>query len=268
MLALKVPGRRTGLIYLWAIALGPMLLFAAGVFLLLMGFWRDAESVSAIGAIGIVASLILPRMQGEFEIGAGGIKGALEGEIFREVIKKARESGVGAEQAIELAAGAAGQPGPTSPTSPDPSAASRSRLVNTLVNEFIGESVRLGRETTAIVERVAGEKGWDVRPGWRRIGPGGVPFVFDFTIGTDRGLIFVETVNFRERQALYDKVAAVSAALPDQNFRRAFLVIPNTKATAAYVPENLSIVPVGDLERKLRKIAEENQAGPGGEPNA
>ena len=45
-------------------------------------------------------------MQGAFEIGLAGIKGDLENEVYREVIEKARESGLGAERAIELAADA------------------------------------------------------------------------------------------------------------------------------------------------------------------
>lgn len=52
------------------IELGPVLLLAAGVVLLVMGFWRHVDSVAAIGAIGIVASLVLPPMQGAFEIGS------------------------------------------------------------------------------------------------------------------------------------------------------------------------------------------------------
>jgi uncharacterized membrane protein len=52
------------------IELGPVLLLAAGVVLLVMGFWRRVDSVAAIGAIGIVASLVLPPMQGAFEIGS------------------------------------------------------------------------------------------------------------------------------------------------------------------------------------------------------
>jgi hypothetical protein len=39
-----------------------------------MGFWRHVDSVARIGAIGIIASLALPPMQGAFEIGPG-IKG-------------------------------------------------------------------------------------------------------------------------------------------------------------------------------------------------
>jgi hypothetical protein len=99
---LKLPGARTGFAYLWAIALGPVLLLATGVALLVMGFIRHVDSVAAIGAVALVASLLLPRMQGAFKIGPGGIEGDLENEFFREVIRQARESGQDAESALEL----------------------------------------------------------------------------------------------------------------------------------------------------------------------
>jgi hypothetical protein len=67
---------------------------------------------------------------------------------------------------------------------------------------------------------------------------------------------------------LSDKIAAISAALRDQRFRAAFVVIPNSQPAAAYVPEKLQIVPVADLGRPLREITDETPAGPGGEPNA
>lgn len=263
MAGLKLPGAQTGLVYVWAIVLGPILLLAAGVVLLVMGFWRDVESVAAIGAIGIVASLLLPRMKGAFEIGASGIKGDLESDIYRGVIQQARDRGVDAEQAIELAAGATGPPAATDVTSgevrggwresSDPLAATRARVVATLADQFVGESVRLERDCAVIVDRVAAEKGWDARPQVRRVGEGSSSYVFDFVITTGSDPIFIETANFREWQALSDKVAAVSAALRNQKSLAAFLVIPNTRAVT-YVPENLDIVPIGDLERRLREI--------------
>jgi hypothetical protein len=58
----------------------------AGVPLLVMGFVRHVDSVAAIDAIGIVASLLVPRMQGAFKIGPGGIEGDLEKDVYRGVI--------------------------------------------------------------------------------------------------------------------------------------------------------------------------------------
>jgi hypothetical protein len=54
--------------------------------LLVMGFVRHVDSVAAIDAIGIVASLLVPRMQGAFKIGPGGIEGDLEKDVYRGVI--------------------------------------------------------------------------------------------------------------------------------------------------------------------------------------
>jgi hypothetical protein len=45
----KLPGARTGFAYIWAIALGPMFLFVAGVALLILGFSLDVDSVALIG---------------------------------------------------------------------------------------------------------------------------------------------------------------------------------------------------------------------------
>jgi hypothetical protein len=279
---LRLPGARTGLVLVWAIVLSPMLLLAAGVALLVIGLWRDVDSVAAIGAIGIVGSLVLPRVQGAFEIGTSGIKADLEDDIYRSVIQQARDRGVAPEEAIELATDATARPVATlHQTWPDQwnqlyqmygshrLAATRALLAHRLANEFVGETVRLERECAAIVERVADEKGWDVRREVRRVGPGGESHVFDFLITTRTGSnpVFIETANFREPQAVSDKVAAISAVLGDQGFLAAFLVIPNTRAAGSYVPDNLKIVPVGDLERQLREIPAES-IGPGGEPNA
>jgi hypothetical protein len=186
---------------------------------------------------------------------------------------------MGSDRAIELAAEATGPPALTDPGSrraqtrwfdsasdavfrhlsdaaDDPLAATRWRLVDTLTSQFIGESVRLERQCAEIVERVAGEEGWEVRRDVHRVTEGKT-YVFDFVITIESGSdpIFIETANFRGPQALSDKVAAISAALPDERLLAAFLVIPNTQPAAAYVPEKLAIVPVGDLERKLREIA-------------
>jgi hypothetical protein len=270
---LKLPGARTGIAYYWAVVLSPVLLLAAGASLLVLGFWRDVDSVAAIGAVAIVASLILPRMRGAFEIGPGGVKGDFENEIYREVIEKARAGGVDAQEAIELAAGAAVPPWTTEPSetstemttslfrihSPSWSgrmqSGIRSGLAEALAREFVDESVGLERESAEIVKRVATERGWDVRQNVRRVGPGGT-YNFDFVLTTQTEPILIEAVNFRNAENLSAKATDFTRALQDHHFLAAFLVIPNHKAAAAYVPEKVQIVPVGDLERKLREVAE------------
>jgi hypothetical protein len=188
------------------------------------------------------------------------------------MIKKALESGVGAERAIELAGEATGPPGP-GPVgrrhqprgwfydsaadayaffeAADPLAATI--WVDKLTSQFVGESVGLERECAEIVQRVADEREWDVRRDVRRVGPGGT-YVFDFVLTTQADPILIEAVNFRAPEILGAKAADFSGALQDHRFLAAFLVVPNHKAAAAYVPENVHIVPVGDLERKLREL--------------
>ena len=60
---------------MWSVILGPALLAVFSVGLTLLGLVQDSEGVATIGALGIVASLILPRMKGPFEFGPGGFKG-------------------------------------------------------------------------------------------------------------------------------------------------------------------------------------------------
>ena len=121
-----------------------------------------------------------------------------------------------------------------------------------------GESVRLEGECAEIVKRVADEKGWSVAHQVRVTPAQGEAFsrVFDFVITTPKGEIFIESVNFRTPEALSEIVAAVTNALRDQKFLAAFLVVPSTKSAAAYGPENVDIIPIGDLERRLREIPE------------
>jgi hypothetical protein len=56
MPSLKLPGARTGVVYVWAMFLGPVLLLIAGVTFLAMGLWLDVDRVAAIGAIGMKTS--------------------------------------------------------------------------------------------------------------------------------------------------------------------------------------------------------------------
>jgi hypothetical protein len=108
---LNPPGRRIVSVEVWLGALSPVLLSLAGGLLLGLGLWRGVDSVSVIGAIALVTGLILPRLKGAFEIGPGGIKGDLGNDLFTAVFRKGLESGLPAEGAAELAAGATGPTG-------------------------------------------------------------------------------------------------------------------------------------------------------------
>jgi hypothetical protein len=278
------PGARFGLAYLWAIVLSPMLLQTASVVLLAMGFWRHVDSVAAIGAIGVVASLILPRMEGAFEIGPAGIKGGLESEFFRAIVGKALELGEGAERAIELATDAAGPPTATQSTSetaevrwwlpprgsrpgsvdrlwPSTLAATRARVADLLADQVVGESVRLGGDTAAIVDRVANEREWRVNRNVRMpLADDDVGYrIFDFVIETRKGTIFIETVNFRRPEGLSGPLTYIDAALHGREFLAAFVVVPDRKFAIREHP-NVEVVPVGDLERRLRELSASGEA--------
>jgi hypothetical protein len=241
-----------------------VLLLVAGVVLLVMGFLRHVDSVAAIGAVGIVLSILLPRMQGAFKIGPSGIEGELEGEFSSEVREQARAMGKDADQADELAADAAGEP--PVPTTSDPLSLQwralqrqprlswRRSVADLLATEYVRESVGLELEVAQIVERVASEKGWQVAHGVRVGGTPGPYRIFDFVITTRKGLIYIEALTLRQpERTLANRLAAISGALQVAEFSAAFVVMPNVPFTT-YLPENVDVVPIGDLERRLREL--------------
>jgi hypothetical protein len=270
---LKPPGARTDIVYLWAIPLGPLFLLVAGVVLLVTGFLRHVDSVAAIGAVGIVSSILLPRMQGPFKIGPSGIEGEFESDFGRRVFERATATGKDADQATEMAADATGEPpisttadlhswrwlrtSPTWTTSRGPGLTLR-QLTDLLANQYVRESEGLDRQTAEIVERVAGEKGWQVERDVR-VGPADGPYrIFDFVVTTQEGLIYIEAyiyaLTLRQPEGtLANRLAAIDGALKDAEFSAAFVVMPNVPFTT-YLPENVDVVPIGDLERRLREL--------------
>jgi hypothetical protein len=271
---LVLPGPRTGLAYIWAIVLSPLLLLAASVALLVMGFWRHVDSVAAIGAIGVVASLVLPRMRGAFEIGPAGIKGDLDNEVYRDVIEKARDRGWDADRAIELASDTTRSPLPPHlrhslgvltelrharwlPSADPVLRAPRYTLADALASDVVEESERHRRQVAAIVERVAGEKGWEVTQDERVPPPPGERWdrVFDFVLGTPRGQIFMDVVIVRDPENLRTIVAAVNAVLRDRERLAALVVIPDVRFPAPPTRGDPEVVRIGQLERRLREIS-------------
>jgi hypothetical protein len=74
------------------------------------------SSIAVIGAVAIVLGLLLPRMQGAFEVGPTGVKGNLGFDIFLEVVRQGLAAGLPPEETLELAEEAAtGATGPTGP---------------------------------------------------------------------------------------------------------------------------------------------------------
>jgi hypothetical protein len=262
--------------------LSPVLLLVAGIALEGVGFWRQSDSVAAIGAVAIVAALLLPRMAGRFEMGPAGIKGDLENETFVAVLRTATNTGLDPDRALELAAGATGPTGPasvgegeqerllaatgptgatglahprglTGPAGPNDV---RSRLVQDLAAKTVGESVLLERATAEIVQRVAAEKRWRVARGVRveRVDlQNGAYAVFDFVIETRKGPVFVETAAVRKPESLIVKTNAVAAALRGREWLEAFIVVPDGSIFVRPIPE-VQIVEVGQLEERLREV--------------
>jgi hypothetical protein len=90
--------------YRWLLLYGPWALAALGVVLIGVGLFADRPGEVAVTAIGFgaamfIAGMLLSRMRGPFELGPGGVKGAIEGvpEALRLVVDTAKKA---AEQAI------------------------------------------------------------------------------------------------------------------------------------------------------------------------
>jgi hypothetical protein len=72
-------------------------------------------------------------------------------------------------------------------------------------------------------------------------------------ITTRKGLIYIEALTLRQPRSLANRLAEISGALQDAEFSAAFVVMPNVPFTT-YLPENVDVVPIGDLERRLREL--------------
>jgi hypothetical protein len=70
--------------YRWPLLYGPWALGLVGVVMVGIGLFGDRPGEVALTAIGfgaamVIASVLLPRMQGPLELGPGGVKGAVHG---------------------------------------------------------------------------------------------------------------------------------------------------------------------------------------------
>jgi hypothetical protein len=270
MPTVTLPGQRTGVAYIWLIVLSPILLLLFSLALLAIGLWRDVDSVAVIGAVGVVASLILPRMQGTVEIGPGGVKGDLEGEIFREVILKGLEQGLPAEDTLELAADASvagprafrddeaalrfwGDVTPWTSTSASWFRSGRSEIARQLGSAMVAQSVVLDRDTGAIVERVAQKKKWSVGREVRVEAMEGRGYrIFDFVITTRKGPIFIETGVF-SRRTLVERARAIASFLRGREVLATLMVVPDG-TNADHPDPDVHVVEISRLEGLLSEL--------------
>ena len=133
-------------------------------------------------------------------------------------------------------------------------APTRTTIADLLAAGIVDTSLRLQQDAGTIVDRVAKEKHWQVKRQVRVEAPDGQSYrIFDFVITTRKGLIFVETVILKQPDIVSRTIASIDQTLRDQNVLAAFVVGPDV-GFYAYVPENLKVVPIGDLERRLREL--------------
>jgi hypothetical protein len=114
----------------------------------------------------------------------------------------------------------------------------------------------LERDVSAIVERVAAKKRWQVgREVSRRLedDPQKRFRIFDFVIQTRKGSVFVDTAVLRTPEALVTRVHAIADALPEEGVLAAFIVVPNG-SISGHPGHEVDIVEVGKLEATLTAI--------------
>ncbi len=188
-------------LYVWLIFLGPVLLVGASVVLLVVGLANDSEGVSTVGAVGIVAGLVISRMKGPFELGASGIKGTLDDELIAEIVRRGLEEGYPPEKVGELVAEAL----PMQASTTDQGTAvgtdiisnaieeSKRRLARGLAEQQLGRGLLHEREIKGILDRAALENGWTVATNVVTAF-GGRRMVADFVVSAGDKKVVVEAV--------------------------------------------------------------------------
>jgi len=214
-----------------------------------------------VGAIGVVAALLLPRLEGQFEFGPGGLKGTLNSEVVKDVLSEARQQGLPAEKTLELVEEAAGAPmGSWLPLElavmAPPLAAVAAPLIGQAARaarEWVEKVRRLGEECTRVVARVAEERGWQLRKE--------VPFAsagqresIDFVLNTETGPVLIETSVLNSPESLAAKASVMAAASAGLNARAALVVMPDDVSITASPHPQVELVEIRRLEERLRAL--------------
>jgi hypothetical protein len=61
----------------FVVAHGPLLLFAAGMLMFVVGVWRGNATATALGGVAVIFAVLLPRIRGDFKVGPTGLQGSL-----------------------------------------------------------------------------------------------------------------------------------------------------------------------------------------------
>jgi hypothetical protein len=252
MRPVALPGVSTARLYVWLILLSPLLLVLAGVVLLLVGLAQDHDAVAVTGAVAVVAGLLLPRMQGAFEVGPSGIKGNLgSGDIASEVLRQGLDQGVTQNKAIEWALDAGGEESPSRNVA-DAVAQVRQQATYEAARQFVNQALTLEAEVADTITRFAQEKGWNVERGTLVEVSAGRTREIDFVIHTrgDRKLL-IEVAVIRSDRGYYERAKWMAEAVATTDALAGFVVVPVGSMHGRPV-DKVHIIEAPALEKNLR----------------
>jgi len=159
----------------WFALHGPVLLWLSGSAMVGLGLWQSSQTLTAFGAVAVIAGILLPRLEGAFELGVQGIKGSLSTEFLGQVALSGARRGLGpakVEELLdqaqeELAAGAVqlieGQAEPPSRTpSPPAIGAASQRMATELADRFVENAVQFEEEVHRSLLQISEPRSWAV----------------------------------------------------------------------------------------------------------
>jgi hypothetical protein len=200
----------------------------AAATLTVLGLIYESEGVATIGALGIVASLVLPRMKGVFEFGPGGFKGATWDDYFEEVLKQGAERGLTPSEAAEVATAELEAP---SDSLVGMISEIRDQLAHAVFAQVATARVDEAVEHEAEVRRTI-ESALEYNSTWRLRTDVGPPpqatLNLDYVLDTGKGLVLIETLFAKQfGNTVHLKSYALARAKDALGADRAFLVVPN-----------------------------------------
>ena len=248
---LPAPGANSALAYLWLIFLGPILLLAAGIVLTVVGLSQESAGVATIGAIGIVASLILPRMKGLFKLGPGGIEGEFRDELLDEIMRQAMARGLPQSEAQQVAQTARDELSPEPPFITPPAGEDLTRRVwSTYAATFVDHALDHQRAVLEVARRVAEQRGWRIAEEPPELGLYGR---VDMAMETNDGLVLIEANNLTSwgGNGFIMLRWALAAAKQALGARAAFIVLPDRAVLESGELEGVEIAKLSELEDAL-----------------
>jgi hypothetical protein len=252
--------------YVWLLLWGPVVLLVASIGLTLLGLWQDSEGVATIGALGVVASLILPRMKGPFKFGPAGIEGDFRDEFFEDVIRTATARGLPQQRAVELAEDLTqelarhSEPQQVWGSYADAERLARRSFERALWGKYVEyrveDAVIFEADIAIIASEVADERGWTVLEGAVRFEDEATARQIDFVLETEDGDVLIEASDIKRAgiglHMLRHKLGVTKTSV---NARAAIVVIPDDAELITKTEfEGVLLVKLGELREALLNL--------------